>query len=651
MAELGRGGFGVVYQARHQQTKRLVALKLLREGLDDAKLLERFRAEADALAKLQHPNIVRLLEAGQHEGRPYFVMELITGGGLDDDLASKPRTARQAAEQMEVIARAVEEAHRAGIVHRDLKPGNVLVMADGLLKVTDFGLAKRLDVDLRQTSTGVLLGTPAYMSPEQATGQAKAIGPATDVWALGVILYEMLTGRLPFAGDNVLQMLERICGADPAPPGSLKADVPRDLETICLKCLHKRPERRYGGAGGLADDLKRYREDRPILARRVGLRERLVKWRRRHPVAAALALVMLLALLGGAAGWGWHWDRYLRLKAEYYANVVNHRGVKEGVGRLSAKEASRCEKTYKIYRRAGLVERVDVVNGRGEFVTSGASVAELSRGSQDDDRSNPECRFDYTRNGKGELLEERATDRRGNVLWVLHYTTPTTAHYTNAEDVPQAPDKRKAKASPEAGLPQARTQSGAVYLRLEWTEEGWPGRVLYLDGAGKPHPDDGGVYGVSTEHDPWGLPVSRTYLDAAGRPALHRTRKVATITYRYDERGTAVEGRNFGADGRPCLDRDGVHCWTTRLDECGNEVEGANYGTGDEPCLHKDGYHHWTSAYDEQGNRVEWAYFNIDGDPCLHKDGHHRSVAKHDERGNTVEVACFGTDGRPCLGT
>jgi hypothetical protein len=269
---------GIVYKARHAALKRLVALKLLLPGGTANAPLDRFRAEAEAVARLQHPNIVQIFEVGAAGGRPYLALEFVEGGNLECHLGGKPMPPRQAAELLRTLARAVHHAHRHGIIHRDLKPENVLLAADGTPKVTDFGLAKQTDDSSVRTRTGAILGTPCYMAPEQADGRIRDVGPATDVYALGAMLYEFLTGRPPFQAASVLDTLEQVRTQEPVPPSRLLPKVPRDLETICLKCLEKDPRRRYASAEALADDLGRYLDGVPTLARPPGPAARAWLW-------------------------------------------------------------------------------------------------------------------------------------------------------------------------------------------------------------------------------------------------------------------------------------------------------------------------------------------------------------------------------------
>jgi WD40 repeat protein/tRNA A-37 threonylcarbamoyl transferase component Bud32 len=304
--ELGRGGMGVVYKARQGKLNRLVALKMILAGeYVGEKDVARFRTEAEAVARLQHPNIVQIFEVGEHDGHPYFSLEFVDGGSLAQKLDGTPLPPQKAARLMETLARAMHAAHQAGVVHRDLKPANVLLTADGTPKITDFGLAKKLDADAGQTQSGAIMGTPSYMAPEQAGGKSKEIGPAADTYALGAILYELLTGRPPFKASTPLDTVLQVVGDEPVPPRKLQSKTPRDLETICLKCLQKAPGKRYATAADLAEDLRRFQAQVPIQARPVGRLERGVKWAKRRPAVAGLLAALVLAALGLVGGGAW----------------------------------------------------------------------------------------------------------------------------------------------------------------------------------------------------------------------------------------------------------------------------------------------------------------------------------------------------------
>jgi hypothetical protein len=305
LGELGRGGMGVVYKARHVALGRIVALKVIRAGAHASpEELARFQREAEAAAQLSHPNIVQVYQVGASDGLPYCALEYVEGETLAQRLGRGPLPPREAASLVEALARAAHLAHSRNVVHRDLKPANILLAAGGVAtvatpqeaipKITDFGLARRLDDEGGQTQTGAIVGTPTYMAPEQTSGQRQAVGPAADVYALGNILYECLTGRPPFEGSNALDILEQVRHREPVPPSQVQRPVPRDLETICLKCLRKEPEKRYGSAQELADDLGRFLRGEPVAARPIGSLERLAKWARRRPAVAALLAVLLV---------------------------------------------------------------------------------------------------------------------------------------------------------------------------------------------------------------------------------------------------------------------------------------------------------------------------------------------------------------------
>ncbi|SIO63115.1 Serine/threonine protein kinase [Singulisphaera sp. GP187] len=323
LSELGRGAMGIVYQARHLELRRVVALKMLLGGeFAREENRARFRAEAEAVARLQHPNIIQIFELGEWRANdlgtpcPYLTLEYVDGGNLGNRVAGNPQSPELAARWLVILAHAVHYAHGQGIVHRDLKPSNVLLTADGRLKLCDFGVAKLVTGSGLATLGGQLVGTPEYMAPEQADGQGRLAGPVSDVYGLGGILYTMLTGRPPFQSPSVLGTLEQVLTSEPISPRRLQPAVPRDLETICLKCLQKEPRRRYASAAQLAEDLERFLDGRAILARPTGLVDRGWKWARRRPAVALLSAATLAVTVLSFVLIAWQWRR-----AEYEATA------------------------------------------------------------------------------------------------------------------------------------------------------------------------------------------------------------------------------------------------------------------------------------------------------------------------------------------
>jgi WD40 repeat protein/serine/threonine protein kinase len=393
LEELGRGGMGVVYKARQVSLNRTVAIKLILAGqLASPTEVRRFRTEAEAAAKLDHPHIVPIYEIGEHEGRHYFSMKLVECGslaerssefrvpssGLDGPVSNAERGTRNAklARLMAQIARAVHYAHQRGVLHRDLKPSNILLDAQGQPHLTDFGLAKILEHDSSLTHSGAIMGTPNYLAPEVAAGKAKEVTTAADVFSLGAILYELLTGRPPFHEETVAATLQKVLGAEPALPCSLNPAVPRDLETVALKCLEKDPARRYVSAESLADDLDRFVRGEPILARPSTSLERMIKWSRRKPALAGSLAALGLAFVLGFAGvlWKWRGEVHQRHRAERESQRAQ-----SAVNRLEVERAKSQAHNEEAARSDCAVAEVNLRDGQGR-----AALAHLARA----------CKFD-----------------------------------------------------------------------------------------------------------------------------------------------------------------------------------------------------------------------------------------------------------------
>jgi serine/threonine-protein kinase len=400
LGPLGRGGMGLVYHARQLKSGRVVALKMIRGGAHaELRDLARFKTEAEAVARLKHPHIVPIYEAGEQDGWAYFALEFVPGGSLARQLGGRPQPADRSARLVETLARAMEYAHMQGIVHRDLKPANILLLADGTPKISDFGLAKRLDAEPAtpapgdRTQTGEVWGTPSYMAPEQTWGRPGEVGRAADVYALGAILYECLTGRPPFQATTPLDILLQVRSEEPVPPRRLVPSVPRDLDTICLKCLQKEPRRRYSSADALAEDLRRFIAGEPVQARPESAWKTAVRWARRRKTVAALAVVSAAAVLILLTFGVWHYGQ-LQTHSE---ELRTQRNTADRLRELAqAKEAEALRQTGETEKQRQRAE----ANFRQALA---AVVQMLARVSEDEDQLAHEPRMEPVRH---KLLED-----------------------------------------------------------------------------------------------------------------------------------------------------------------------------------------------------------------------------------------------------
>jgi serine/threonine protein kinase len=480
---LGHGGMGVVYRARQDGLNRLVALKMILAGEHAGpQHLARFQAEAQAVARLQHPNIVQVYEVGKHNDLPYFSLEFVDGGSLAQLLDHKPQPPRAAAEMIETLARAIHYAHEHGIVHRDLKPGNVLLATGGVLstdpakstppsplnshqpKITDFGLAKRLDGDSSQTRTGTIMGSPSYMAPEQARGEAKDVGPLADVHALGAVLYEMLTGRPPYLAATAMDTVMAVLKDEPVPPSRLQPRIPRDLETICLKCLQKEPAKRYASAAALADDVRRFLSGEPIQARPISSPERLWRWCQRNPRLAVLSALLLLLLLGVAVG----------------STLFSFRLAAEKKSALEARDLARSQTDLAVESLATLVREVQQkLADRPDVAVVRQEIIKLAM-----DRLQQVEKAWVSDEGKTERSMAAAYMLMGELHWELNERKEAARYYQQCHELvlqlhKEQPESDKANKN----LAVAVMRLGDVKSLVDGDVEA--ARGLYLDGLGR----------------------------------------------------------------------------------------------------------------------------------------------------------------------
>jgi hypothetical protein len=704
LGELGRGGMGIVVKARHLALKRVVALKRIRSGIDaDPEDLARFRMEAESVARLQHPNIVQVYEVGECDGLPYFSLEYVEGGSLEQRLDGKPLPPYQAALLLETLARAMDYAHTHGIVHRDLKPANILLAGEPgtplekcLPKITDFGLAKKQDEDTVKTRSGAILGTPRFMSPEQALGHTHEVGPASDIWALGAILYELLTGKPAFQAGTAMDTLRKVIEQDSPSCHSVNRRVPRDLDTICQKCLRKQPRQRYASAGELADDLRRYLNGEPIKARRVSAFERGWRWAKRRPAKVLAAVLVVLAVAGSVTGYRL-WQQLqekrereaasLELKTSYHTSVAQLEDEPQPGEELSEEEATARPRAFKVYRRDGRIERIDVLGPHGRLVRYNLFNL-LATGGEGLISYDLESSYRYTRDGDGRVLEASAYHAADRVLWSVTYESNGRARYRECTNV------------------VTRALEAPVLFKVVRDEDGQGiQKVELLDAAGKRRVGPGDAAGLRLNPEPGEREVRFTLLDEKDRP-LAGGDKAATWVVRELDSGAAVEERYLNAEGkpaanpdgyfrlelragadrtlrssgkdaegRPMADKEGIHAWMLRTDEKGLGVEQVWYGLNGKPAANKEGYCRTTTVWNAQGQiqevscwivddrgafalkrrmdgdgrSLEERLFTPEGKPTLHEDGYHGWTARYDEKGNMIEAAYFGLDGKPCL--
>jgi hypothetical protein len=655
--ELGRGGMGVVYLARQVELNRHVALKMLtgHYGPDE---LQRFLEEAETAAALNHPNIAHIYEVGEHDGAPFFSMEHVKAGSLADRLRDELPSPQDAARLLMSVARALHFAHQNGIVHRDMKPGNILLDQDGLPKITDFGIAKNLKADSRLTRTGAVMGTPTYMAPEQAKGESRYVGPAADTYSLGAILYEMLTGRPPFLPeDSQTPVTVRVLTEDPVSPAWHRPGVPRDLETICMKCLAKEPTKRYESAAALAEDLRRYLDDEPILAKPPSTVGKSIKWVRRNPwkvVAASVAL----ALAAFGATRVVQWMLYQRAHVEYAAQVVWANGVLEPVERLDQGEASRRANYLRLTRRgrSGPVTKVEVLNARGypaelrriETPEMIQLYAEGLGGAAPYEERLPETTsVEFTYYDDGAVQEATGRERNGRVTWRTIYDRQVSSgsavgarfvnlsgHETNApSNMALERDARgfdvKISFSNASGFPVANGD-GVFGYKLERDDAGRITELVNLGANGEPAPNRGGITAYSIR---WGQTARSEFRDASGQPATQSG--VSAVMVELDGDGNPARRTRLAPDGQPARGADLP--WSVeeiKRNERGELIE-RTYLKADAGGALKQ-VRRDTISYDEHGHPAGISY---DG------EGASRIAWQRDVQGNITEEKVFDARG------
>ncbi len=671
LSTIGYGGMGVVYRARQLEPRRIVAVKMLSAGIrarpND---LARFHREIEAASKLNHPHIVQVLEVGEHGGVPYVTMEYMDRGSLQDAIAGNPIPPRRAAGLVELVARAVQFAHDNGIIHRDLKPGNVLLtvppetmdrstpgystmMLLGMPKVADFGLAKRVDDEGAQTRTGAIMGTPCYMAPEQAMGKTRTVDARADVYALGAILYECLTGQPPFQATTPLEVLDLVRSQDPDRPSNIQPGIPKNLEIICLKCLEKQPENRYASAQELADDLRRFLNDESIIARPSPRWKRSVRWLRKH---AMLAVVTLLAMttLGLAASLMSLWYKKPPSETvEYYTNIVKVHGVPRGVGRLTVDQVKQRSLAFRLYSVDGQVTKVEAVDRHGRLsprhgivthlspfesglfaINSFLNVVETPLRSRSpgsipfDGPGRTAVWWEYQRDDRGNLTKEIAHDVMGRVVWTFQLTSNDSWHYTD-----------------ERGMILTRAGSGASYVKLFYTDEGWEKEVRFLGRTGNPRPDFTGIFGRRYEHDANGLVTKVLFLGPRGQLVPHPL-GYAQIARTWDASGLLLEEKYLDLRGKPArgfFGRGTLIRWT--YDEHGRPTSQVSYDLNGNPM---SGSMRFT--YDSAGRLIVREMTHPAPTPAGERPRAVRTIFDYADD-NCFRISYFDAEGKPAPGS
>jgi hypothetical protein len=651
---------GVVYLARQVELKRRVALKML-TGHFGPEELRRFQEEAETAAGLTHTNIAHIYEVGDHEGVPFFSMEYVEGGSLADVLRKDLPSPEDAARLLISVARALHFAHQNGVVHRDMKPANVLLDLDRIPKVADFGIAKRLNADSKLTRTGAVIGTPTYMAPEQARGDSRHVGPTADVYALGAILYEMLAGRPPFLPeDSSDPIIVRVLTEDPVSPAFHRPEIPRDLETICMKCLEKEPRNRYQSAGAFAEDLRRFLDDEAILAKPPSTVGYSIRWVRRHPwkfLAATTAVVLFVTALALVA----RWDLYQRPYVGYAKRLDWVKGGLESVETINEQTASRSPAYVRLTRRGrlGPIAKLEILNARGyPAVLRSIGLtdffpiyAENLLGSQPNEERIPETTTLELSFDGSTVREAISRDRNNQVNWRIIYDAVASsgsnvrARFANARGFASSNTNAAAQMEFEvdergryskirffnANSKEAPNGEGVYGYKLDRDELGRVVRVTNLGPDGKPAANRVGQFGIATT---WGDETQHTFIDANGQPAPWNG--IAAVKVEYDSDRNTRRISNLGSDGQ--VVRDEKAKWSVqeiKRNERGEATQLTYFKADANGALNQ--LSQTNIAYDEFGYTNE---LNIAGASPW------RSALRHDEKGNVVEEKTLDSNGQ-----
>jgi hypothetical protein len=632
--ELGRGGMGVVYRARQITLNRVVGLKMLtgHYGRDE---LTRFLAEAETAAGLHHTNIVQIYEVGEMEGAPFFSMEYVESGSLADRLRTGPIAEQESAKLLISVARALHFAHRNGVVHRDMKPANILLDPEGVPKVADFGIAKRLTANSALTLSGAVIGTPTYMAPEQAKGTSRDVGASADVYSLGAILYEMLTGRPPFLPeDSETALTVRVITEDAVSPAFYRPGIPRDLETICLKCLEKAPRDRYESAAAFAEDLRRYLDDETILARPPTTVVRTIKWIRRHPWRFVSRAALAAAAIAGAV-WLFNWEFYQRAHTEYARAVDFVNGGLEPVTKQTEAQTAHRVVSLRLTRRGrrGPITLVEVLNSRGHpalirrlvlaeqipiYIEGIAGVQPLA------EKAVESSSVEFTYEGNN-LREATARDRNGIVLWRVVYDRTASseaarAHFVNVRGF------------------DAAHATGATHMAFERDAAGRDRKVTFFNGAGQPTPNGEGVYGYQLDRNEAGWLTLLTNIDAQGKPMANRAGVIAYAAA-FDKDGRVIRSETRDADGKPAT-TNGIAALAIDYDSAGNASRVTGLGPDGKLARYSNDYAVQEITSDSFGEFTSRKYFRVDADEKLSLMG--EWSANYDDHGYPREVKVTG---------